>query len=239
MFHVEQNKELSGRILNSRKGDPVYPILCYSVHLLESSSRINLTGFRSLEEVVEHLMADSIQPLSSIHVPRGTCMLDMGTGAGIPGVPLAIWHPAVDVICLDSTAKKARFVERTARFCGIENVHTLVSRAETLGREPEYRESFDWVVSRAMAPLPVAMECASGLLKTGGYAFFYGESSPENQKKKEESLHLQLGMAPVKEMDGISVEGGKLFRKNYPLDERYPRSWPAMKRDMQKIGIPF
>jgi 16S rRNA (guanine(527)-N(7))-methyltransferase RsmG len=233
MFHVEQCEKLAEWILRSREGEPLYPLLCYSRHLLSGSSKMNLTGFKNVRDVARHLMADSIQPLQNIDVPRGTRILDMGTGAGIPGVPFAVWNPEVEVFCLDSTEKKGRFVERTVRSCGIHNVQIIVARAEELGRDPGYRESFGWILSRAMAPLPVAMECASGLLETGGYAFFYGDSAYDTLADTIESLSTRLGLDHLAQKDGIIVEGGYLFRKESSLDERFPRSWPAMKRDLE------
>ena len=141
--------------------------------LQEGNTRLNLTSLNSEHDIVLKHFVDSLSCLRGGMLEGGgpnedLRVLDLGTGAGFPALPLAIVRPELHMVPADATRKKIEFVTVTARALALGNVHPLVGRAETLGHDPAHREQYDRVVVRAVAALPVLMELALPLLKVGG-----------------------------------------------------------------------
>ncbi|MBR5768457.1 MAG: 16S rRNA (guanine(527)-N(7))-methyltransferase RsmG, partial [Clostridia bacterium] len=128
--------------------------------LLEENRKTNLTAITDKERAVVLHAADSI--LASRFIPRGK-LLDIGSGAGLPAVPLAVMREDVAVTALDATEKKTAFIARAARELGLGNLTVMTGRAEELGRGPRFREKFDAVTARAVARLDVLCELAGAL----------------------------------------------------------------------------
>ncbi len=141
--------------------------------LQEGNSRLNLTALRTEQDIVLKHFVDSLSCLrggilDNEGLDGELQVLDLGTGAGFPALPLAMVRPDLQMVPVDATRKKIEFVAATAQTLALSNVHPLVGRAETLGRDPAHRERYDRVVVRAVAALPVLMELALPLLKVGG-----------------------------------------------------------------------
>lgn len=130
-----------------------------------TASKMNITARKSAAEVVFYHVADSLSLVSDVRSARRVC--DVGTGGGFPGLVLAALCPETEFFLLDATAKKIRAIEETAEALGLVNVHGLCARAEEAGRG-EYRETFDVVVSRATAALPMLSELCLPLVRVGG-----------------------------------------------------------------------
>ena len=134
--------------------------------LLEANQRFNLTGITDPEEAWTRHILDSLSLLpiiASIGVPNR--LADVGSGGGLPALPLAIVMPQTQFVLIESTGKKARFLEETAAALGLSNVQVVCDRAETLGHDRhEFRERFDMVTARAVGPLPVLLELTTPLL---------------------------------------------------------------------------
>lgn len=128
---------------------------------------MNLTALQSERDIVLKHFVDSLGCLNAGEWATGAAVLDLGTGAGFPALPLAIVRPDLRITALDATAKKVAFVERTAQALGLA-VQGLTGRAEEVGRDPQHRGAYDVVVTRAVAALPVLAELALPLLKPGG-----------------------------------------------------------------------
>lgn len=130
---------------------------------------LNVTAIRAPDDVRRKHLADSLSCLRVLQTPGfGQTLLDLGSGGGFPGLPLAIVCPELQVCLLEANARKGAFLEATARELGLANVSVLVDRAEHAGQQPEWRERFDWVVARAVAPLPVLLEYGLPLCRVGG-----------------------------------------------------------------------
>jgi len=127
---------------------------------------MNLTAITDPEEISVKHYADCAS-MADVP-PAGALVADIGAGAGFPTLPMAILRPDLTVVAVDSTEKRMRYVAQTAELLGLGNVSVLTARAEELGRKEEYRERFDFVTARAVAPLNVLCELCLPLLRQGG-----------------------------------------------------------------------
>ena len=130
----------------------------FSRMIFDYNKKFNLTGLKTLDEIQTVLISASLLPFSAINVPRGTLIADIGTGAGIPGIPLGIMLDSAVFTLIDSTRKKIQFINEVINKLGIDNISTACERAEELGRDIILRETFDWVTTRAMADPYMASE---------------------------------------------------------------------------------
>ena len=147
--------------------------------LVEQNKTMNLTAITDPDGIAVKHFADSISVLSAVEFKSGSKVLDVGTGAGFPGIPLLIMRPDIDLTMLDSTAKKLKYVANTVDSLGL-NAKVLHSRAEEAAQKPEYRESFDIVCSRAVAALNILCEyCLPFVKKDGIFAAMKGAKAQE------------------------------------------------------------
>lgn len=131
----------------------------------ETAARMNITARKSLSEVVFYHVADSLSLVGDVRQARRVC--DVGTGGGFPGLVLAALCPDTEFVLMDATQKKVRAIAETADALGLKNVTPLCARAEEAGQD-KWRESFDVVVSRALAALPMLSELCLPLTRVGG-----------------------------------------------------------------------
>ena len=136
--------------------------------LLDWNQRMNLTSITDPSEIVVKHFLDSLTLTRVVFHFDGLRLIDVGTGAGFPGLALAIAFPALDVTLLDSTAKKLRFIDFVVTELQLENVQTLHARAEDAGQDKQHRASYDIVVARAVARLPALVEYLLPLAKPEG-----------------------------------------------------------------------
>jgi 16S rRNA (guanine527-N7)-methyltransferase len=198
--------------------------------ILQGNSQMNLTRITSNEDFWEkhlwdslrgiaHFLNDSVAIASCENPPDAGAqpasfkadfkIIDIGTGAGFPGLPVAIVKPEWTVVLLDSTRKKIAFVNSLLADLGIENAITLTGRAEEIGQQPQHRHSYDIALLRAVAPASVCAEYALPLLKTGGQAVLYrGHWTAEETDALRPAVE-RLGGA-IESVEGFTtpVEGG-------------------------------
>ena len=145
----------------------------YYREMLAWNSRVNLTRVTGLEEVQTRHFLDSLSIVSGLPdgaLDPGANLIDVGSGAGLPGVPLKIAYPGVALVLLEANRKKAAFLESLVGVLELDDARVVWSRAEEAGRRQDLREAFDVVVSRAVAPLEVLVELTLPFCKVGGVA---------------------------------------------------------------------
>lgn len=190
--------------------------------LVEWNTKMNLTAITEAEEVVTKHFADSLLPMALI--PKNARCVDVGTGAGFPGVPLMIMRPDVEMTLLDSLNKRLVFLEALCKELALKA--TLVHmRAEDAGRDPACRARFDAALTRAVAPIPVLMEWTAPLLRVGGVSLMYkGPRAVEELAgagRAARLLHLETRLVPFDAPWGERhVVAAK---KTAPTGKDYPR----------------
>lgn len=195
-------------------------------HLVDSAP-FNVTAIKTFDEAARKHIVDSLMLLVFAQ-PQGA-LLDVGSGGGFPGLPLAIARPDLDVTLLDATAKKARFCDDTARSLDLVNAHGLAGRAETFGRDAAYRERYDVCVSRAVAELAVLCELCLPLTAVGGMFYAYKGAAADDEVAAAQRAVAALG-GTIEQVHHYTLEGGDAralvaIRKTAPTDKRYPRAY--------------
>lgn len=159
--------------------------------LIETNKVMNLTAITEFDEVIEKHFLDSLSLFRVYHLNENVKILDMGTGAGFPGIPLKIAFPEIDLVLADSLNKRIKFLQDVIDHLGLKKVEALHARAEEMGRNKQYREQFDLCVSRAVANLSSLSEYCIPFVKEGGKFISYksGEIDEEtNQAQKAISI---------------------------------------------------
>ncbi len=205
--------------------------------LLATYELANVIGTKDREQIIlEHLL-DSLSCLMSGQVRLEDSVVDVGTGGGLPGIPLRIAFPKIHVSLLEATEKKVRFLELVGLELGLENLEVLHARAEDAGREPVYRESFDLATARALAPLPVVLEYCTPLVRPGGTILAMKGllSEEELSQGVNASRELGLELREVLKVEYIAQIPQKerrlvVFDKNYATPGRFPRRMGLAKK---------
>lgn len=140
----------------------------YMELLLEWNEKMNLTAITNDKDIqISHFLDSLTCTLATGNLSSQT-LVDAGTGAGFPGIPLKIYYPDMKLTLVESVTKKATFLEVLVRELGLEDVNIVAERLEIVGQDPAYRESFDWVVSRGVAKVAVLVEYLLPLCRIGG-----------------------------------------------------------------------
>jgi len=143
----------------------------YYQELMAWNQRFNLTAITDWEGVLVRHFLDSLSCLKAIPEGKLTCgaqVIDAGTGAGFPGLPLKIVCPGMRLTLLEATGKKVTFLEHIVRMLGLEDVEVIHGRAEELGQHPAHRERYDWALARAVAEMPTLAEYLLPFVRVGG-----------------------------------------------------------------------
>lgn len=195
--------------------------------LLETNKTMNLTAITEMHEVVLKHFIDSIALLNYIELSNKT-VIDVGTGAGFPGIPLSILFPDTKFVLMDSLQKRLKFIDSVVDACDMKNVSTIHGRAEDLGHDVNYREKFDICVSRAVAALPVLLELCSPFVKVNGlFVSYKSELLKEELQQSEKALSI-LRCELMKQYDYTIPDSDfyrvyAVFKKNGALQKKYPR----------------
>ena len=191
--------------------------------LVEENSKYNLTAITNFEDVIEKHFIDSVIPY--LDIKKDAKVIDIGTGAGFPGIPLKILRPDLNVTLVDSLNKRINFLNQLILRLNLKNIVAYHSRAEDFA--VKNREKFDYAVSRAVAQLPTLSEYLLPFVKIGGYALFYKSQAVQDELKMAEKSILTLG-GKVEKSVNANINGN--FRtivfvkkiKNTPI--LYPRA---------------
>lgn len=206
----------------------------YAAAVLQAPEQLHLTATREPGDFWQRHVLDALKLLELIPAEdrkRPRRVLDVGSGNGVPGIPVAIASPLWDVNLLDSNSKKSGFLDMFCKSNGVKNVHILAARAEVLARG-DNREAYDYVFARALGKLPSALELASPFLKVGGKLIVpHGTSwNAEVGKSKKAMRELKLILNdPITYSLGTGVTFVALqFEKLAKTPDIYPRA----------VGIP-
>jgi len=240
MFHVEQYiaEWFSARNIDI-SGDQQSKLARYAVMVFETGKQFNITGYKNLEDIAKNLILASLEPVLGLNVPRGTRLVDIGSGAGIPGIPMSLYHRDGEFYLLESNEKKSSFISSVIEALTIPNALSVNARAEDIGHNPDYRESFDFACARAFAGVYITIELGLPLLRTGGFLYIYANTTfSETNPPRDLLSHIEsLGAAPCDDTTLRRLNlprAGYFFEKKIPTPGKYPRRYAVIKREASK-----
>jgi 16S rRNA (guanine527-N7)-methyltransferase len=213
-------------------GRQVMALVTYERELLDWNQKFNLTALKDTESIrIKHFL-DSFSCVMAWGANPPHYLVDVGTGAGFPGLPLKILYPAMRTTLIESVGKKAMFCEHIVRMLGLENVQVIKARAEEVGQMPEYREKYDYAVARAVAGMNVLSEYLLPLVRMGGTMLAQkGESGPAEVQSAEKVMKLLGGkLQQVIQVNLPGVADDRylvIVNKSHATPPKYPRK-PGM-----------
>ena len=196
--------------------------------LIETNKVINLTSITKFEDVIEKHFLDSLSIVRVVELDHYKKILDLGTGAGFPGIPIKIAFPELEIVLMDSLNKRVLFLKDVISELDLSNIVVVHGRAEEMARKAEYREQFDLCVSRAVANLSSLSEYCIPFIKQDGLFVSYksGEIDDEVHMAKK-AVHLLGG--EIEQIEKFVLAGTDLsrsfvkIRKKHPTSKTYPR----------------
>lgn len=218
--------------------DRIPQLIEFSMLLLEKNQVMNLTAITEPREVATLHLLDSLA-LAAHEELAGKKIIDVGTGAGFPGMPLAIALPGVDMTLLDSLNKRIDFLQEVCNALSLQDITCVHARAEEFAAA--HRESYDFAVSRAVAALPVLCELCLPLVKVGG-AFLAMKSSHSQEETDQAAKAISLLGGKLERVTDYSIPTTDIthrlltIRKVSPTPKKYPRRFAQIKK--QPLGVP-
>ena len=206
----------------------------YGGMLLEKNQVMNLTAIREPEQVARLHMLDCAA-LAGMAEFQGKTLIDVGTGAGFPGLPLKILVPSLDVTLLDSLNKRLEWLEEVVQALALTGVHTVHARAEEQALVKGFRDSFDFATARAVADLRLLCELCLPFVKPGGY-FLAMKSTGSDQELTDAAHAIQLLGGRVRAVRDYQIPGTQVthrvisIEKVAPTLKGYPRRWAKIQK---------
>ncbi len=223
------NRQLGLRLSRSQ----LSALSLYERELVDWNTRFNLTAIRDPQEIhIKHFLDSLTCFLAMRETPVGR-LIDIGTGAGFPGIPIKIIYPKMQLTLVESVGKKAEFCRHVVKILDLQGVEVVQERAETLGQDPAYREQYDWSVARAVAILPVLAEYLLPLVRVGGGMLaMKGESGPAEAHSAEHALRVLGGH--LRQLLPVTLPGVVEERYLVVIDKvaATPSGYP------RKVGVP-
>jgi 16S rRNA (guanine527-N7)-methyltransferase len=182
--------------------------------LLAEYELANVIGTKDRDKIILEHLTHALSCFVVKDLRRATYIIDVGTGAGLPGIPLAIAQSGLRVALLEATEKKVRFLEYARTMLGLPSLEVLHARAENVARRSEYREAFDLATARALAALPVVVEYCAPLVRPGGAILAMKGRLPEEELATGMKASRQLGVA-LREVQEVK------YRAQFPQKERH------------------
>lgn len=198
----------------------------YAATLIEWNAKMNLTAITEPSAVVTRHFADSLTVLPCLSPNEGASLIDIGSGAGFPGLALKIARPDLNITLLDGTMKRITFLQEAANRMGLA-VNAVHARAEEAARRPELREQFDHATARAVAAMNLLAEYCLGFVKVGGsFIAMKGPSALDECKSAASALNTMGGKIVRTEQFTLADSSERLLisvAKNHPTPTIYPR----------------
>lgn len=203
-------------------------------NMLETNEKFNLTSITDRTEIVVKHIADSATVIK--YIPQNAKLLDVGTGAGFPSLPIAILRDDVKVYALDSTAKKLKYIDDTAKLLELDNIKTVLGRAEELGKNVNYRERFDVVTARAVASLNVLTELCIPFVKVGGIFLSMKGANAHEEIDLAKSGVIQLGGSRFEDLSLSLKYNGIEFDRHLVLSKKVKKTADNFPRMYSRIS---
>lgn len=208
------------------------PFQLYRQELLDWNSRVNLTAITDPEDVLSKHFLDSLSLLTVYDKPH-TRLLDIGSGAGFPGLPLKMVRPLWHVVLLEATGKKVTFLQHMIDCLQLQDVSAIHGRAEELAHLPTYRNAFDIVTARAVASLPVLLEYCAPFCRVGGQIILpkKGQLAEEIASSKRAAAQLGTSFKTNVEVVLPGLNDGRrllVWEQQQPCPKLFPRSGAAI-----------
>ena len=200
----------------------------YREILVDWNQKMNLTGIEDEREVYIKHFLDSIAAVKNGYIKDGMSIIDVGTGAGFPGLPLRICLENTKVTLLDSLNKRINFLSEVCKNVGIEDIELIHGRAEDFGKDENYREQYDVATARAVAGLPILMEFCVPFIKVGGYFVCLKVPNADTELEESKKAMEVLGLEFVEKIDVELPEMDLkhnivVFKKVNNTPAKYPR----------------
>lgn len=208
--------------------------LTYYEMLIEKNKVMNLTAITDFDEVLEKHFEDSLSLIQAVDLEKSQAVIDLGTGAGFPGIPLKIAFPNLQITLADSLNKRILFLDDVIRELGLTGIDTVHGRAEDLAKNSDYREKFDLCVSRAVANLSTLSEYCLPFVKIGGKFISYkaGECDEEVAASKSSVFLLGGKISDIKKFElGESGRAFVIIDKVSGTPKKYPRKAGTPSKD--------
>ena len=189
---------------------------------------MNLTGITEFQEVLVKHFLDSLACVKAVDMSRIKRIMDIGTGAGFPGVPLKIAFPHLEACLLDSLKKRVNFLEETFQMLKLENITAIHGRAEEYAKNKQYRETYDLCVSRAVSNLATLSEYCLPYVKTGGYFISYKSGTVQEEVEQAQKAVKILG-GKIQDVVYFQLPDSEIQRSLVVIEKikatpgRYPR----------------
>ena len=231
-----EHKNHRNKLLNifpSLSLDQIEKLLGFAILVFEYNHRFNLTGCKTLEAVIDVLIIDSLSPFDTFNVPHGTSFVDIGTGSGIPGIPVGIVYSHFSGLLIDSNHKKCDFIARCINDLSLNNLSVSCGRVEDFGHDASIRESFDHGFCRAFANIYSSVELLFPFIKPNGSVFIYSNETHASLSSSLLSHISSLGgsLVPISEYPLYGFRpAGILFKKLSSTPDKYPRRFSVISR---------
>ena len=226
---IQDLKELGVSLTDKQ----IEQFLIYYELLTQCNYFMNLTAITEYEDVLKKHFVDSVSLIQAVDVRKELTLIDVGTGAGFPGLALKIAYPELKVTLLDSLQKRIQFLDAVIEKLGLEGIETIHGRAEDFAKPQKLRESFDLCVSRAVANLSTLSEYCLPFVKVGGYFIPY-KSEKIAQEKEEAEKALELLGGKFERQVEFMLPSSDIYRNLFVIKKvkETPKKFP------RKAGLP-
>ncbi len=207
----------------------------FSALLVEWNEKMNLTAVTDPEGIsVKHFL-DSIAPIEKINFKENARVIDVGTGAGFPGVPIKIVRDDLDFTFMDSLNKRITFLSEVSKCLGFEKYNLVHGRAEELGKDKSFREKYDYAVSRAVANLKVLCEYCLPFVKVGGFFAAFKQFEVEGEIEEARAMIGSLG-GRIADVFEVSIPCSDIVRKIVMIEKvkETPQQFPRRANKIKK-----